>query len=103
MTPTPVIDRQVVTWVAGVAAALAIGYVFLGNYLPTFRKKMEKDAIPGLYNNYGNDCFANCVIQSLAGLPSFRKYLRDRVRSDGGEELILSNVLLELLLGIFWV
>lgn len=62
---------------------------------------MEKDAIPGLYNNYGNDCFANCVIQSLAGLPSFRKYLRDRVRRDQARELILSNALFELLLSMF--
>jgi hypothetical protein len=58
-------DRQVATWIAGITAAAAIGYVVLGSYLPSFKwtRKMDKDAVPGLYNRYGNDCFANCVIQ----------------------------------------
>jgi hypothetical protein len=107
MTPSQppsggIFERQVVTWAAGLTAAVAIGYVILGNYLPTFRwsKKMEKDAVPGLYNRYGNDCFANCVIQGLAGIPSFREYLRDRVQNDTARELKLSKALWELLTGM---
>jgi ubiquitin C-terminal hydrolase len=61
---------------------------------------MEKDAVPGLYNRYGNDCFANCVIQGLAGIPSFREYLRDRVQNDTKRELQLSEALWELLTGM---
>lgn len=59
-----VVEKQLVTWAAGVTAAAAIGYVVLGNYLPSFKwsKKMD-ETVPGLYNRYGNDCFANCVIQ----------------------------------------
>jgi hypothetical protein len=59
------IERQIVTWAAGVTAAAALGYVFLGNYLPAlpWSRKMDKDVVPGLYNRYGNDCFANCIIQ----------------------------------------
>jgi hypothetical protein len=58
-------ERQLATWVAGITAATAIGYVVLGSYLPAFKwsRKMDKDVVPGLYNRYGNDCFANCVIQ----------------------------------------
>jgi ubiquitin C-terminal hydrolase len=60
-------QHQVVTLAAGITAAAALGYVFLGSYLPTFgwTRKMDKDAVPGLYNRYGNDCFANCVIQVM--------------------------------------
>jgi hypothetical protein len=60
-----IVERQIVTWAAGIAAAAAIGYVVLGNYLPEFpwKKTTEKDIVPGLYNRYGNDCFANCIIQ----------------------------------------
>ena len=59
------LEKQFVTWAAGATAALAIGYVVLGNYLPAlpWSSKMDKDAVPGLYNRYGNDCFANCIIQ----------------------------------------
>ena len=59
-----VAEKQLVTWAAGATAAAAIGYVLLGNYLPSFKwsKKMD-ETVPGLYNRYGNDCFANCVIQ----------------------------------------
>jgi len=58
-------ERQILTWAAGVTAAAALGYVVFGNQLPSFgwNKKMDKDIVPGLYNRYGNDCFANCVIQ----------------------------------------
>lgn len=59
-------ERQLVAWAAGIAAAAAIGYVVFGNYFPGFQgwsRKVDKDAVPGLYNRYGNDCFANCVIQ----------------------------------------
>jgi len=61
------LERQVVTWAAGITAAAAIGYVVLGSYFPSFgwTRKMDKDVVPGLYNRYGNDCFANCVIQVL--------------------------------------
>ena len=60
-----IIERQLVTWAAGIAAAAAVGYVVLGNYFPTFgwSRKMDKDIVPGLHNRYGNDCFANCVVQ----------------------------------------
>jgi hypothetical protein len=60
-----IIERQLVAWAAGITAAAAIGYVVLGNYLPSFgwSRKVEKDAVPGLYNRYGNDCFANCIVQ----------------------------------------
>jgi hypothetical protein len=61
-----ILERQVVTWAAGITAAAAIGYVVLGSYFPSFgwtSKKTDKDVVPGLYNRYGNDCFANCVIQ----------------------------------------
>jgi len=59
-----VVEKQLVTWAAGVTAAAAIGYVVLGNYLPSFRWSRKLDeTVPGLYNRYGNDCFANCVIQ----------------------------------------
>jgi len=59
--------RHFVTWAAGIAAAAAVGYVFLGDYLPQFpwSKETDKDVIPGLDNRYGNDCFANCVIQVI--------------------------------------
>ena len=59
------LQRQGVTWVAGITAAAAIGYVVLGDYIPAFgwSRKMDKDVVPGLYNRYGNDCFANSVIQ----------------------------------------
>lgn len=59
-----VLEKQLVIWAAGVAAAAALGYVVLGSYLPSFtwNKKMD-ETVPGLYNRYGNDCFANCVIQ----------------------------------------
>lgn len=62
-------ERQLLTLAAGVAASAALGYVFLGSYLPSFgwSKKMDKDTVPGLYNRYGNDCFANCVIQVASG------------------------------------
>ena len=58
-------ERQIVTWAAGLTAAAAIGYVVLGNYLPSlpWSRKIDKDVVPGLYNRYGNDCFANCIIQ----------------------------------------
>jgi hypothetical protein len=60
-----ILERQVITWAAGLAAAAAIGYVVLGSYLLSFgwTSKMEKDVVPGLYNRYGNDCFANSVVQ----------------------------------------
>jgi len=60
-----ILERHVITWAAGLAAAAAIGYVVLGNYLPSFGwpRKMDKDVVPGLYNRYGNDCFANSVVQ----------------------------------------
>jgi ubiquitin C-terminal hydrolase len=60
-----IIERQLVAWAAGITAAAAIGYVVLGNYFPTFgwSRKIDKDVVPGLYNHYGNDCFANCVVQ----------------------------------------
>jgi len=59
-----VLEKQLVIWAAGVAAAAALGYVVLESYLPNFtwNKKMD-ETVPGLYNRYGNDCFANCVIQ----------------------------------------
>jgi hypothetical protein len=62
-----ILERQIITWAAGLAAAAAIGYVLLGNYLPSFgwKSKMEKDVVPGLYNRYGNDCFANSAVQVL--------------------------------------
>jgi hypothetical protein len=72
MGPSPqapggtVIERRLVTWAAGITAAAAIGYVVLGNYLPNFGWKIDKDVVPGLYNRYGNDCFANCVVQVYA-------------------------------------
>jgi hypothetical protein len=61
-----IIERQLITWAAGITAAAAIGYVVLGSYFPSFDKwsrKPDKDVVPGLYNRYGNDCFANCVVQ----------------------------------------
>ena len=63
-----IIERQLVTWAAGITAVAAIGYVVLGNYFPTFgwSRKTDKDVVPGLYNRYGNDCFANCVVQVYA-------------------------------------
>lgn len=66
-----ILERQIITWAAGLAAAAAIGYVVLGSYLPSFgwSSKMEKDVVPGLYNRYGNDCFANSVVQ-VHPLPS---------------------------------
>jgi len=59
------LERHIVTWTAGIVAAAAVGYVVLGNYLPSFgwKNKLDKDVVPGLYNRYGNDCFANCVVQ----------------------------------------
>ena len=58
-------ERQTVTWAAGIIAVAAVGYVFLGHYLPGlgWSKRVDNDAVPGLYNRYGNDCFANCIIQ----------------------------------------
>jgi len=63
------LERHIVTWAAGVVAAAAVGYVVLGNYLPSFgwKNKLDKDVVPGLYNRYGNDCFANCVVQVPPG------------------------------------
>ena len=60
-------ERQLFIWAAGTITAAAVGYVVLGNYLPSFgwSRKIDKDVIPGLYNRYGNDCFANCVIQVI--------------------------------------
>jgi hypothetical protein len=61
-------ERQLVTWAVGISAAAAIGYVVFGNYIPSipgWSRKLDKDVVPGLYNRYGNDCFANCVIQVL--------------------------------------
>jgi hypothetical protein len=59
-----VVEKQLVTWAAAVTAAAAIGYVVLGSYLPNFKwSKKIGETVPGLYNRYGNDCFANCVIQ----------------------------------------
>jgi len=65
--PSSLEGRQIFTWAAGIAAAAALGYVVLGDYLPglPWSKSMEKDVIPGLDNRYGNDCFANCVIQVI--------------------------------------
>ena len=95
------LERQIVTWAAGVTAALAIGYVILGNYLPSFpwSRKMDKDVVPGLYNRYGNDCFANCIVQSLAGVPSFREYIRERALKDEKAQLRLTRALMQLLAG----
>lgn len=63
------LERHIVTWTAGIVAAAAVGYVVLGNYLPSFgwKNKLDKDVVPGLYNRYGNDCFANCVVQVPPG------------------------------------
>jgi hypothetical protein len=105
-----VLEKQLVIWAAGVTAAAALGYVVLGSYLPSFtwNRKMD-ETVPGLYNRYGNDCFANCVIQvftssvtgayfqSLAGIPSFREYLKNRVQRAKGEDLKLDRSLVELL------
>jgi len=65
--PSSVEGRHLFTWAAGIAAAAAVGYVVLGNYLPSlpWSNNMDKDVIPGLANRYGNDCFANCVIQVI--------------------------------------
>ena len=62
-----IIERQLVAWAAGVTAAAAIGYVVLGSYFPTFEwsRKVDRDVVPGLHNRYGNDCFANSVVQVL--------------------------------------
>lgn len=102
------------TWAAGITAAAAIGYVVLGSYFPSFgwTRKMDKDVVAGLYNRYGNDCFANCVIQvfslhlsrglmmkSLAGIPSFREYLRERVERNQRRDMNLSKSLMDLLNG----
>jgi hypothetical protein len=62
-----IIERQIVTWAAGITAAAAISYVVLGSYFPSFglSTTKDKDVVPGLYNRYGNDCFANCVVQVI--------------------------------------
>lgn len=77
-----IIERQLVTWAAGITAVAAIGYVVLGNYFPSFgwSKKMDKDIVPGLYNRYGNDCFANCIVQVL--VPGERRFT-DGLESGG--------------------
>jgi len=119
------LERHIVTWAAGIVAAAAIGYVVLGNYLPSFgwTRKTDKDVVPGLYNRYGNDCFANCVVQvprrnclhpyarpnpapipllickGLAGVPSFREYLKKRVDKYAKSNIHLSRALLDLLTG----
>jgi len=86
------LERQVVTWAAGITAAAAIGYIVLGSYVPTFgwtSGKIDKDVVPGLYNRYGNDCFANCVIQVSS--PFYKRSGVDDVEFGGNT--IVSRVL----------
>jgi ubiquitin C-terminal hydrolase len=62
MAPVKPAGDRIVTWTAGIAALAALAYVFLGTPFNKPRK-LENDRVPGLFNVYGNDCFANCVIQ----------------------------------------
>ncbi|BFZ65215.1 hypothetical protein YB2330_006378 [Saitoella coloradoensis] len=84
-------------------AALAGAYVILPALLTKGGRggsggvEGEREWVHGLYNPM-NDCFINSVVQCLAGLPSFRLYLRKALEtSTQPERLRLTAALLELL------
>jgi len=87
----------VLTYAASASlAAVALVYFFNPNYLfdgesSSASASTRKKGIVGLFNP-ANDCFINCVLQSLAGLGDLRLYLIREVhrRELGGPEVYTS-------------
>lgn len=79
----------VLTYAASASlAAVALVYLFNPNYIidgdPSSSASSRKKVVVGL-SNPANDCFINCVLQSLAGLGDLRLYLiREVHRRDLG-------------------
>ena len=74
-------------------AAVALVYLFHPNYLldgdsSTATASTRKKGVVGLFNP-ANDCFINCILQSLAGLGDLRVYL---IRELHRRELVGENV-----------
>ena len=87
----------VLTYAASASlAAVALVYLFNPNYLidadSSSSASSRKKGVVGLFNP-ANDCFINCVLQSLAGLGDLRLYLiREVHRRDLGPAAIYESV-----------
>lgn len=88
----------VLTYAASASlAAVALVYFFNPNYLidgdsSTTSASTRKKGVVGLFNP-ANDCFINCILQSLAGLGDLRLYLiREMHRRDLGGPSVYASV-----------
>lgn len=87
----------VLTYAASASlAAVALVYIFNPNYIidgdTSSSASSRKKGVVGLFNP-ANDCFINCVLQSLAGLGDLRLYLiREVHRRDLGPAAVYESV-----------